>query len=103
MPADSLPQLPDSNCGQGPGSVPVFNCVVILTPITGGTKLRGRVANLADISAEGNTERDVLIQLTRRFKSVVQDCVRNSEAIPWADPPESPTPNEQQRFIPVHL
>ncbi len=103
MPSDSLPQLSDSTCGGGPGSVPVYNCVVILSPIADSSKLRGRIANLAGIAADGYTERDVLIQLSRRFKTVVQEYARCAQAIPWIEPPDSPGPDEQQRFIPVHL
>ena len=103
MPSNSLPQLPDSSCGTGPGSVPVFNCVVILSPLEDGWKTRGRVANLACISAEGNSERDVLMQLAKRFKTVVMEHNRNQESVPWIDPPEVPTAGERQRFIPVHL
>jgi hypothetical protein len=103
MASESLPQLTDSNCGSGLTSVPVFNCVAILSPIPGGTKLAGRIANLAGISGEGNTERDVLIQLTKRFKATVQEYSQKQQPIPWVDPPETPGPGEMQRFIPVHL
>ena len=103
MTSQSLNQLPDSNCRTGTDSVPVFNCNVILSrdPVT--ARLKGRIANLADISAEANAERELLMALTKRFKAIVQDCVQNQRAIPWIDPPESPLPGEQQRFIPVHL
>ena len=103
MASESLPQLPDSTCGSGLTSVPVFNCVAILSPIPGGTKLAGRIANLAGISGEGNTERDVLILLTKRFKATVQEFSQKQQPIPWIDPPEIPGPGEMQRFIPVHL
>lgn len=103
MAMNPLPQLSDSSCGTGPGTVPVFNCVVILSPVPDSSRLRGRVANLGEIFAEGNTERDVLIQLTKKFKAVVQEYVQNKSDIPWVNPPESPGENEQQRYIPVHL
>lgn len=103
MASESLPQLTDSTCGSGLTSVPVFNCVAILSPIPGGTKLAGRIANLAGISGEGNTERDVLIQLTKRFKAAVQEYSQKQQPIPWIDPPETPGSGEMQRFIPVHL
>lgn len=103
MASESLPQLTDSTCGSGLTSVPVFNCVVILTPVPGGTRLIGRIANLAGISAEGNTERDVLIQLTKRFKATIQEYSLRQQPIPWVDPPENPGPGEMQRFIPIHL
>ena len=103
MSSQSLNQLPDSTCGTGTGTVPVFNCIVILSPDVATTRLKGRIANLADISAEGSTEREVLMALTKRFKSIVQDCAQNQRAIPWIEPPEQPAPGEMQRFIPIHL
>ena len=103
MTSEQLPQLSESSCGSGLSSVPVFNCIAILSPISGSTKLAGRIANLEGISAEGNTERDVLIQLTKRFKSTVQQFSQKQQSIPWIDPPETPRPGEMQRFIPIHL
>jgi hypothetical protein len=103
MPSDFLPQLPDSTCNTGPGTVPVYNCVVILSAAAANGRLRGRVANLPEIVAEGNSERDVLIQLTKRFKQIVQECTVRKQEVPWQNPPEQPGLNEQQRFIPVHL
>ncbi|MEY3228071.1 MAG: hypothetical protein RLZZ536_2690 [Planctomycetota bacterium] len=98
-----LNQLADSSCGGGPGSVPVFNCIVILTrdPQTG--KIHGKVANLAGISGEATSERDLLFLLTRRFRELLQTCSRENRPIRWLDPPETPGPGEQQRFIPIHL
>ena len=98
-----LPQATESSCGTGGASVPVFNCIVILNRDLTTNRLRGRVANLSGITAEGNAERELLLLLTKRFKTFVQDCVQNNRAIPWIDPPESPQTGEQQRFIPVHL
>lgn len=83
--------------------MPVFNCVVILSAATGNGRLRGRVANLPDIVAEGNSERDVLIQLTKRFKQTIQDYTVRKQEVPWQNPPAQPGQEEQQRFIPVHL
>lgn len=98
-----LPQAKDSSCGTGGASVPVFNCIVILNRDTTTDRLTARVANLTGITAEGNAERELLMLLTKRFKSYVQECLQSNRAIPWIDPPESPEPGEQQRFIPVHL
>jgi hypothetical protein len=97
----SLPQLPDSSCGTGPGSVPVFNCIVLFR--RDGDRLLGRVANLPGLTAENCSERDLLKCLAARFREVVQDSVRLNRAIPWLDPPQAPGPGEQQRFIAVHL
>ena len=101
--SSSLPQLPDSSCGTGSGSVPVFNCVIILRRDPESDRLQGRVANLAGIRAEGFGERDVLIAITKRFKSAMIEYQKSNQPIPWVDPPEPPEIGEQQRFVPVHL
>ena len=101
--SDHLPQATESSCGTGGASVPVFNCIVILTRDASTGRMSGRVANLAGIAAEGNAEREMLMLLTRRFKAFLQDCLQHSREIPWIDPAEAPLPGEQQRFIPVHL
>ena len=67
MTSQSLNQLPDSNCGTGSDSVPVFNCIVILSQVAATARFKGRIANLADISAEGTAEREVLMALTKRL------------------------------------
>ena len=103
MSSQSLNQLPDATCGTGTDSVPVFNCIVILSRDPATARLMGRIANLADIFADGNAERELLMALTKRFKATVQDCVQNQRAIPWIEPPEQPAPGEMQRFIPIHL
>lgn len=103
MTSDYLPQVPQSSCGTGGPSVPVFTCMVILSPDATTGRLSARVANLSDISAEGNAERELLLLLTRRFKAIVQDCLHNNRPIPWIDPPATAQSGEQQRFIPVHL
>ena len=103
MSQEPLPLLPESTCGGPQGAVPVFNCIVILTRLPDTGRLQGRVANLANLTAESNAERELLIVLTRRFKDFVRDCVKHQRPIPWINPPESPAAGEQQRFIPVHL
>lgn len=102
MTSDPLPLISESSCGTGPGSVPVFNCIVILTPIENG-RLRGRVANLPGITAEGAAERDLLKLITQRFKTAVKESLSNGPALQWIEPPEVPAKGESQRFIPVHL
>lgn len=101
--SNSLPQASESSCGTGGASVPVFNCSVILTRDATTGRLSARVANLAGIVAEGNSEREMLMLLTKRFKAFLLDSLGNNREIPWIDPPEAPLPGEQQRFIPVHL
>lgn len=97
--ADSLPLLSDSDCSP----VPVFNCQIILSTSESDQKIVGRVANLGGISVTGNTERDVLMQITKLFKAQVQTLTEEKIPIPWIDPPEKPGPGESERFVPVHL
>ena len=101
--SDFFPQVSDASCGTGGAPVPVFTCNVILSRDTATGRLSARVANLADITADGNAERELLMLLTRRFKALVQECLQNNRPIPWIDPPATLLPGEQQRFIPVHL
>ena len=101
--SNPLPQATESNCGTGGTSVPVFNCIVILSRDVTTGRLSARVANLAGITAAGNAERELLMLLTKRFKAFLLDSLQNNREIPWIDPPEAPLPGEQQRFIPVHL
>lgn len=97
----SLPVVTDSGCGSG--SAPVFNCIAILRtdPATG--KIEGRAANLPGIQASGNSERDVLIAITRQFKWTITKCTSAEQAVPWIDPPERAGQGEVERFIPIHL
>lgn len=88
-------------------TVPVFSCIVYVCKTADGT-IRGRVANLAgdaptEISATGNSERDVLLNATREFKACVLAMHEESQDIAWIDPPLPPLENEQVRFVPVHL
>jgi hypothetical protein len=70
-------------------------------PETG--RLLARVANLAGITAEGTSERDVLIAVTKKFRTAIQESLQSQQTVAWLDPPESPGSGEQQRFIPIHL
>ncbi len=99
----SLPQIPDASCGTGGAPVPVFTCIVILSPDVATGRLSARVANLPEMTVEGNAERELLMLLTKRFKAFVQDSLQHNRPIPWMDPPTALQPGEQQRFIPVHL
>ena len=87
--------------------VPAFSCLVYVCKTAEGT-IRGRVANLAgddsgEISARGNSERDVLLNVTRDFKSRVLEMHGENQGIAWIDPPQPPLENERVRLVPVHL
>ena len=98
-----LNQLPDSSCGSTAGTVPVFNCIVILRKDPQTSRVTGRVANLPELAAEASSERDLLFTLTRRFREIIQTATKAGQPIAWKEPPDSPAPGELQRFIPVHL
>ena len=82
--------------------VPVFNCLVyVSTQPDGG--VQARVANLAGFQVEAVTERAALAKIIPAFKQQLGELMQRGEAIPWIDPPPDPGPEEQARFIPVHL
>ncbi|MCR9198925.1 MAG: hypothetical protein NXI04_09795 [Planctomycetaceae bacterium] len=83
--------------------VPVFSCIVILGQPDDSGKRQARVANLAGITAEGASERDLLTAIMKKFRAVTQGFTERGEQIPWIEPPETPGNGESQRFIPVHL
>lgn len=82
--------------------VPAYTCKVYIRKNENGT-VTGRVANLAGLEASGAGERDVLLKLTREFKSRISQILTDGEDIPWIDPPQPRQENEQMRSIPVHL
>ena len=93
--------------GDSKSAVPAYSCIVYVCKTAEGT-IRGRVANLAgddsgEISARGNSERDVLLNVTRDFKSRVLKMHGGNQEIAWIDPPQPPLENEQVRIVPVHL
>lgn len=85
------------------GGVPVFDCRIILSPVEPEGLIRGRIADLDGIVAEGANERDVLRRLVDQFKQHVARCVQSSEPIPWKTPGDEPSAGESERWIPVHL
>lgn len=82
--------------------VPVFTCLVYVHKNDDATVI-GKVANLVGIEASGASERDVLGKVTREFKSRVSKMLEEGRKIPWVEPPQPPTDNEQVRSVPVHL
>ncbi len=96
------PQSPPSLPTAAPADVPSFGCVVYLSTLPEGRK-RGRVANLADMELIASTEREVLQRIVPLFKKRVSDCLAAGEPIPWLDPILEIDPEEQKRFLPVHL
>lgn len=83
--------------------VPVYNCLVLVAPRNSVGLVVVRAANLAGLSAAGKTEREALQALVPAFKAALAAFHERGEPIPWLDPPESPQPGDQQRWIAVHL
>ncbi|TWU07966.1 hypothetical protein [Stieleria varia] len=102
---------PDNNAprksiplGGGPvpaEAVPAFGCVVYVSRRDG--RVQARVANLAGIAVDAESERSALGQVVRLFKASVVDHLADGGSIPWVDPPATMRPEEQKRFLPVHL
>ncbi len=88
---------------QEAGSVPVFNCHVILSAPDSAGKITARTANLNGIEVAGTTERDVLTAVMKKFKATIQQYADNDQTIPLKNPPDAPQPGEVERFIPDHL
>jgi hypothetical protein len=105
--ASSYRPNPIGITGNSKPSVPVFSCIVYVCKTADGT-ICGRVANLAgddsgEISSTGNSERVVLVNVTREFKARVLTMQAENQEIAWINPPQPPLENEQVRFVPVHL
>ena len=83
--------------------VPVFNCHVYVSPADGAGVLRARVANLPEVVAEGQTQREVLQKIVSQFKTTVARYMGSGDAIPWTVPSLPRDPAEQEYWIAVHL
>ena len=100
-PESNRPALSISN-DSPPASVPTFPCIAYVVKCSEGG-VRARVANLAGIEVVAESERVALSKIVPEFKRRVGELVSSGEPIPWIDPPSEPEPNEQKRFVPVHL
>jgi hypothetical protein len=86
-----------------PQSVPVFNCRVIIAPRDAAGKIIARAAELADLSAGGESDREALQKLVAAFKAKMAAHVAADEEIPWIKPGAKPQPGERELFVAVHL
>lgn len=86
-----------------PQSVPVFNCRVIVAPRDAAGKVVARAAELADLSASGDSDREALQKLVAAFKAKMAAHVAAGEEIPWFKPGEQPQRGERELFVAVHL
>jgi predicted RNase H-like HicB family nuclease len=85
-----------------PQSVPVFNCRVIVSRDRGG-KFVARAAELADLSASGDSQREALQKLVAAFKAQMASYVSANQEIPWTKPGQQVQPGETELFVAVHL
>ena len=102
-PSNPLAALAGKKHGVPLGPVPVFNCIVIVSPKNSAGRVQACVANLPEISAEAASERDALQQIVADFKRIVGQRHAAGQPIAWQEPPLQPGPGEQQRLIAVHL
>jgi predicted RNase H-like HicB family nuclease len=85
------------------GSVPVYDCHVILSPPNEQGQIVARAASLPGVTAQGSTERETLRNIVTVFKAKLIEYRDAEMEIPWAEQAESPGPGESERWIPVHL
>ena len=83
-------------------NVPLFSCVVYVSSTDGG-QVRARVANFPGLQCVAANERQALATLIPAFKKQLVESMQDNTPIPWIDPPVDAEPQEQQRYIPVHL
>lgn len=83
--------------------VPVYNCHVYLSPPDEQGTIAVRAASLAEVSAQGRSEREALRNIVASFKAAVGGYMARGEPIPWLAEPQQPAPGETQRFVPVHF
>jgi hypothetical protein len=83
--------------------VPVFNCVVHVSPPNAERIVVARVVNLAGMEGSGRTEREALAQVVAAFKTTVARYHAAGETIPWIAAPPQPAAGETERLIAVHL
>jgi len=94
---------PDVRLIGKPQSVPVFNCRVIVAPRDAAGKIVARAAELVDLSASGDSDREALQKLVAAFKAKMAAHVAAGEEIPWIKPGAKPQPGERELFVAVHL
>lgn len=86
-----------------PESVPVFNCRVIVSPRDADGKVVARAAELAELLAAGETDREALQKVVAAFKAKMTAHVQAGEDIPWIRPGDTPQTGEREYFVAVHL
>ncbi len=85
-----------------PEQVPVFNCLVYVLRHDQGAYL-ARSATLDGVSGGGDSEREALKNVVQAFKTKVGGYLADEKPIPWLEVPLEAAPDEQSRWIAVHL
>ncbi len=86
-----------------PQNVPVFNCLVAVSPRNAEGLILARAIQVDGISATAKTEPEALKAIVAAFKSLAGKCAAAGEEIPWLKESLPLGPGDQQRFIAVHL
>ncbi|HEV7226741.1 MAG TPA: hypothetical protein VGN42_28795 [Pirellulales bacterium] len=93
----------DAQSPESRGDVPVYNCLVLLSPPDAEGWLTARCSNLPEVTSRGKRRREALASLVAAFKTAVARYSAEGRAIPWAAQPLEPILGEQQLWIAVHL
>ena len=101
-PASHTPQVKSLGPAQ---PVPVFNCLVIVSPRGSDGLVLARTAEVAGIEGRAKTEPEALKLVVAAFKKWIAVATASGEPIPWLTGADKliPGPGDQQRFIAVHL
>lgn len=86
-----------------PESVPVYNCIVYLSPKDQDGQVSCRCANLEGLTVVAATERDALQAIVRAFKERAAQAQEAGAPIQLIDPPPEPDEGESIRYLAVHL
>ena len=81
--------------------MPVYNCRVWLCGAEG--TFVARAAELADIEAEGRSQREALQKIVALFKETIARHRAADEPIPWLVVPHSGEEGEREFWVAVHL
>jgi hypothetical protein len=84
-------------------AVPVYNCHALLKPRDEQGLIEARAAALPEVFAHGRSEREALAGLVAKFKQAIAAYTSAGADIPWANPPLTAQPGDQERWIAVHL
>ena len=83
-------------------SAPVYDCHDLISQSEDAGKLLGVVSNLPEVTATASNERDLLRAISTQFKAKIIEYNEASKEIPFQET-QKPGPDQQQRWLPVHL